>query len=417
MVFDNLGSVKEMLNSYIHDSLFKKPKLKPKISYGKKNIQIGRRVSDGSIYSLNVEEAFRMLVLGLTRSGKTFTLRSMMSRMKKIGFDVVYLSDVKNEFFTNNYPVQDKFVDGLLPGEKPFRDKTVVLRPTFFKQISKKLQKLNFWYSVDMNELSRADFMTLMNVNEMTTNQKTALELIYQELHKRLSNGESFSIDLIYDIIDSDNDIEDKAKKSLKFKFKPLEFSFFYEPEFQRSIVALIKKGYSVSFNLENFDQFGKGSFLFPEVTLNIVLREIVSARRKKEIKKLWIIIDEASRFIGKSKRNSVKDSVEESYELDSRYGINYCSAYQSWSDIPDKILSNTRYILVPRSADTGTIKSVLNNTGLVKNVQRSLNRAMELKRLMKKHDWSWLIIDRMELTYDIITFLPPLTMHLESTK
>ena len=93
------------------------------------------------------------------------------------------------------------------------------------------------------------------------------------------------------------------------------------------------------------------------------------------------------------------------------------CSAYQSWNDVPDKILSNTRFIFVPRSADVGTLKSVLTNVGVVKNVQSSVNKAIRLKRAMEKKPFSWIIFDRMNASYDLIESLSPLSEHMESTQ
>ena len=352
-------------------------------------------------------------------SGKSYLIRAMMDRMRHIGFDVIYLSDVKDEMKSSIKPVQEKFQNGLLPGEKPKGTKVVTLRPTFFKQISDNLNELNFWYSIDINKLTRADFMTLMNVHEMTPNQRTAMDLIFQELQNRFKSDPDlkFSVDLIYNIIDTDEDIDERQKQGLRFKFKPLEYAHFWIEEYQRSIVDLINRGFIPAINMENFDSFGKGNFLFPEVTLNIILREVIEARRAEQINKIWVVIDEASRFVGKTKNTSIKTTVEESYELDSRYGVWYCSAYQSWNDVPDKILSNTRFIFVPRSADVGTLKSVLTNVGVVKNVQSSVNKAIRLKRAMEKKPFSWIIFDRMNASYDLIESLSPLSEHMESTQ
>ena len=260
-------------------------------------------------------------------SGKSYLIRAMMDRMRHIGFDVIYLSDVKDEMKSSIKPVQEKFQNGLLPGEKPKGTKVVTLRPTFFKQISDNLNELNFWYSIDINKLTRADFMTLMNVHEMTPNQRTAMDLIFQELQNRFKSDPDlkFSVDLIYNIIDTDEDIDERQKQGLRFKFKPLEYAHFWIEEYQRSIVDLINRGFIPAINMENFDSFGKGNFLFPEVTLNIILREVIEARRAEQINKIWVVIDEASRFVGKTKNTSIKTTVEESYELDSRYGVWYC--------------------------------------------------------------------------------------------
>lgn len=362
-------------------------------------------------------------ILGISllssNSGKTFFARTISDRLRHIGFDVVFLNDVKDEMKSSNYPVQEKFRDGLLLGEKPKGTKVVTLRPTFFRQVSEKLADKNFWYSIDINKLTRGDFFTLMNIDEMTPNQRTAMDLVWQELQNRFKKDKKleFSIPLIYDIIDSEESLDERAKQGLRFKFKPLEQSHFWEGEFQRSVVDLINRGFIPAINMEGFDSFGKGNFLFPEVTLNIILRELIEARRKKLINKVFIIIDEASRFVGKTKRSSIKTSVEESFELDSRYGIFYATIFQSWTDVPDKILLNTRYIMIPKSADVNTIKSVIINAGVVKNIQSSVNTAIRLKKRLERYPHSWIVIDRMEAKTDLIIPLSPLSKHAETTK
>lgn len=414
---ERIDTLKTFGTQYFKDSFFNKPvKIEP-IKYGKHNLQIGKKLN-GQVYCLDIKESFRGILLGATRSGKTFVLRLIGDRYKQIGNDVVYLSDVKNEFWSSNKPLQEKFHDLLLEGETPQKTRVVALRPTFFRQIDTKLAERNFWYSIDGNSLTRADFMTLMNAHELTSNQRTGMELIFQELQKRLkSNPElQFSTELINQIIDDDADIEQRQKVALKFKFKPLDNSSFIDKKETKSIVTLLKNGFVPAINLENFDSFGKGSFSFPEVTLNIVLREIIVARRAKKIKRVLIIIDEATRFIGKNKQTSIKDSVLESQDVDTRYSVDYLTAWQSFEDIPERILKQGRYIFVPRTADVATIKSVLISTGQVKNVQRSVNKAMELKRQLKQHRFSWVIIDRMEGTLDLIIPLAPLSHHLETS-
>jgi hypothetical protein len=410
-------SLRTFGNKYFKDSFFK-PK-KPVIVYGKNHLQIGKRVKGGGVYAIDIEEACRFIICGSTRSGKSFLIRSLTDRLKLTNKSIVHLNDTKNEFFTSNEPVQEKFRDNLLPGEKPSPTKTVVLRPTFFKQISKQLAEKNFWYSVNMKEISRSDFMTLMNSQEMSPNQRTALELIYQEMSRRIKENPDlgFTVDLIIDIINNIEGMTNTQKNQMRFKFEPLRQSFFFEKEYERDIVKLLKKGYVVSINTEGFDNFGKGNFLFPEVTLNIAVNEIIRARMRKEIPELWLMIDEAPRFLGKSKQNSFKDTILESYDLHGRYAINYVSAFQNLIDVPERILMQSRYIFVPKTIDVKTLQQVLVHVGVVKNIQRSMNRAMEIKRELGSNKYSWAIFDRMNSTYDFITPLAPLSKHAETEK
>lgn len=391
----------------------------------RKKIRISKIVFTNDIkemYDLTVEDNANFELADGTishNSGKTFFLRSIGDRLVQTGRDLIYLSDVKNEFYSSIDPVQPKFEGGLIKGETPTGVNVVTLRPTFFKTISPEKHKSNFWYSVDMRELSKADFMTMMNVTELTQNQQVSMELIYQELSKRYKENEKldFSVDMINEIIDSFDELNNTQKTSLKFKFRPLEYSHFFEKKYKRNVVSLIRKGYVPAINVENFDSFGKGAFLFPEVTLNIVLREVITARRSGKIKPVWVVLDEASRFVGNRKRSSLKESILQSVDLDTRYNVNYIFASQIVEDVPDTILKQSKYIFIPATADVQTIKFILVNTGLAKNIQTSVNESMKIKRMMKKVKFSWIVINRMTGQMDLIRPLAPLSHHLETSK
>jgi len=418
---DNLEPLKTFKVPYFKDNLFKPEVVKPVVVYNKNNLQIGKRL-DGSVYTLDIREACRILLLGATRSGKSYTLRSISDRLHIIKKDIIFLNDCKDEFKSGTSPSQSKFHSGLLPGEKPRGLKVVTLRPTFFKTRFGVLPDKNFWYSIDMKSLSKTDFLTLFKVEEMSSAQKTAMDIIYEELRKNLKNSdddEFFSLEVIDRIIEDIEELSVKQKDSLKFKFRPLFSSHFFEKEHQRSIVSLIRKGYIPSINMEGYDSFGKGgAFAFPEVTLNIILREIIDARIEGVLRPLWIFLDESVRFIGNRKRNSFKDSIQESVGLHTAKNVNYVFASQTINDFPEDILKQCKYIFIPATADVPTIKDVLINTGIgILYTQSALNKAMKLKRMLQRVEYSWIVLNRMDNTCELITPLATLSRHMETSK
>lgn len=323
-------SVKILGNDYFKQSFFTTKKKQEKMVYNKNMLQIGWIVKNGKITTdikrLDIKESFRAVGIGATRSGKTFLIREISDRYASLGNAVVHLNDTKNEMHSSNYPVQEKFHHLLAPGETPTGFKMLTLRPTFFRQIDKTLAKDNYWYSVDGRCLTRADFMTLMNVSSLPPNQQTAMEIIYQDMVKCLSEDENLflSVDLFNQIIDSE-DMAPATQRSLKFKFKPLESSHFFVKEEEKNIANAIRNGFIPTVNVENFDSFGDGSFQFTEVILSMIFREIRLARRAKKIKRVLVVFDEASRFIGNSRETSIKAEMLSSHDLDTRYGIDLC--------------------------------------------------------------------------------------------
>jgi len=401
-------------NKYMKESFIKK---KEKIlEYTKANLLIGKK-SNGAPYFLDLREACRIILIGATRSGKTFGIRSVCDRLNLTDRHIVFLNDCKNEFYSSRDEIQHKFRNLLFESEKPRGMKIVTLRPTFFKSVINDLPQGNFWFSIDFRDFTRNDFMTMMNSQELTNPQKVIIELLYQELQNRFKRDKNlkFSLDLINEIIDEIDDITSQQKTSMKFKFRPLEHSHFYEEQFDRNIIGLLKKDYSIAINMENFDSFGKGNFLFPEVVLSVVARKVIMARRAKKIKEVWLVIDEAPRFLGTDKQTSIKHLVNESFMLDTRYGVNYIIASQTYNIIPPDMKENSRYIFVPRSVDVSVFKDILNDTGLTRNIQSANNDAIRMKRLMNSIPFSWLVIDKSHGTKDVITFSAPLSRHIET--
>jgi len=312
----NIETLKEFGTDYMKENIFRPRIVVPEVHYNKNMLQIGRRM-DGSIYTLDLSEACRCLILGATRSGKTFLLREIVDRLYQTERDVLIINDCKNEFVSSLNPVQEKFRGNLIEGEKPTGLPIVSLRPTFFKTISQTLPKNNYWYSVDMKELTKGDFLTMMNTDGLTPTQQIAMDLIYEEIKKKLEDGQRFSVPMVEEIIDSIDEISGMQKNSLKFKFRPLIEAKFIENDYERSMLALFRhpKRFIPTINMENFDSFGKGAFNFPEVVMNIALREAIFARRKKLIKPLFVIFDEAPRFLGNDKTGCIKQTVSECLE------------------------------------------------------------------------------------------------------
>lgn len=416
MVNRPFKSLKKFGNKYFIDSFY--PKKKEVMKYNKNHLAIGRKL-DGKIYYLDLSEAVRIIMIGATRSGKTFFTRSIVDRLILTKRDVIYLTDIKDEFKSSREELQEKFHHLILPIEEPKKTKVVTLRPTFFKSINSTLSENNFWYSIDIRKLTRADFMTLVKFQELSSAQKPLMDMVYSELMRRLNSDPElkFDLKLINLIIDQIEGIDDRQKNPLKIRFAPLEHANFHNPEHEKSVVDLIQRGYVPAINYDGFDNFGKGSFMFPEVTLGIVLREVIDARKSKKIKTLWVIMDECLRFIGKDKDTSVKKDVLESVDLHTAAGVNYIFVAQVVSKLPEQITKQGRYLFIPNTCDPDTIKDALKSMGLYKYQQTVGNEALVLKRKMMKHKHSWVIFDRTTGTGDVVLPLAPLSNHMETTK
>lgn len=426
-----LDDIKVFGTDYFKKSLFVREKEPEKVEYSSDSIPFGRRISDGSVYYIDLSQACRILGIGATRSGKTFMLRSFCDRLVASGYwDVVYLTDIKNEFYSSLKPVQPDLRKNLLNGEVPSPTRVVSFRPTFFKDFDYNfLPDDNFWFSFDARKIDKGDFMSLIKISSMKPNQQIAVPDIYEEFRRRLDADPELDVGyyLFEDIIDNClRDQTEQQKYFLKQKFKPFHNTSFFEKKYHRDVVDLMSRnrGYVPCFNYEGWDDELSDSspFDYPVVTLNAVLRDLIKARRKvpSPIKPLWIMLDEASRFISNSKTNSFKKTILESNDRDTRYNVNYFILTQFIKDVPEKIFSQARYLLIPYNADVESVKYLINNTGVASSVQRAPRQATDIVNRLKRVKHSWAIIDRNKPAphnIDLIKPIAPLSFHIDTNK
>jgi len=397
--------------------LFIRPKVVEKLEYSSHRIPIGTTIQ-GGIFYIDLKEATRISMIASSGGGKSWLMRGFMDRLNYIGHAPVMMTDIKGEMVSSLKPLQSKFHKLLLKGETPRPMKIVELRPTFFMSINRTLPKNNVWYSVDMKRMTAREFMTFMNAKDLTPTQRIVLELIYQELTKEFKNNPvaKFSLEFIEKVIDNIDDIDSRSNMSMKLKFRPLKESNFYYAEHEKSIIAGINRGYVPSINLTDFESFGRESFNYPVVTLSIVLREIIRGRRDKDVAPLMIFIDEATRFCGNDKENSFKHEFLEAIDVERRFGTSFCTAWQSMTDIPEKVLNQSRYVFVSGTENVNTLKNILNNTGIARSPQSAPSMATRLKMRMKGRPYSWIVFDRKLQTMEIIAPVAPLSHHMEGS-
>lgn len=424
--YQSLNPLKHIGSDYYKKNLFKE--VEEEVEYSPGMLAIGRRIRNGreaGIYYLDLREACRIIGIGATRSGKTWVCRRFVDTIVQAGNSAIYLFDVKDEMKSSAQPLQSKFHHLLMEHEKPTPTKVVTLRPTFFKQFApsdstaKELNEFkkenNYWYSIDINKLSERDFNDLLQVGTMGETQQSVMHDLYEETRKVVSKGGVFSFDYLFAKLEAMDDISQKQKDSLKRRLKPIIMSHFYEKDNEVDIVELIKDGFIPAINMEDFDRFGKDGIPYHISFLSIVHRELVNAKRKGLIPKIWFVLDEAGRVVANDMKNAFQFDIVDSFELNARYDINYLVLTQFLKSLPERIIKNARYIFIPASADLETFKDCLRELGLFRNQQSLNNEASSLKRKMSIKSHHWLILDRMSGTREIVSFFAPLSNHAET--
>jgi len=392
----------------------------------------------GNEFCIEWDDAIRMIIVGKPGSGKTFLLRGIMDRLTKvplsktqIGYAIFIPTDIKDEFKSSKRPVQHKFRKMHLPGELAEGQNISTLRPSFFKYVNKRLPKQNHWMAVDISKMEEYDFMTLLNADKMREPQRIITQNLYDELKKETN----FNMGRLKEILDGMlGQYDEKQVKALQNKLQPLFNSGFGDSRYFRDLVKGINSGKEVevieddvprmvkhskiiALNMEDYDLLGKGSFLYTEVFVGMALRQLLIARRRGYIPPIWVLLDEAGRFIPKDSNPSCKKDIMESDKRDRKNNVSYIYATQYFTDLPDEIKQTSKYIFLPYNVDTGIIKSVLSFTGMVTNnfVQNIASDSNRLKSQLGHRQWLVFNTDTREKR--IINLNAPLSEHTETSK
>jgi len=411
---ESLNHLKNLGTDYFKNNLFKEEEVVVKYSHN--YLAIGKTV-DEKIFYLDLKQPVRMMFVAFTGAGKTFLMRGMMDRLSTTKRANVILTDIKDEFKYSIFPCQKKFHKLLLENEKPTGLNIAPFRPTYFQTFDDKLPKNNQWFSINIQDMTRADFMTLLDVESMNAVQQAVMEIIFQKFKERIeSNPDNFDLSEFDEIIDDIEDMKKSTASSLKMRFAGLYNSKFYDKNFQRNVVKFIKHDWIPTYNLEGFENFGrKGGFKFTESLLNMELQKIINARRKNKIKPIFIWIDEGARFLAKGINSSFKFAVQESFEVDRRYNVNYAVATQDIDSMEDRMIKQCRYLFIGGSCDASTIRACLMSTGLTRNQQIAFNDSIRWKKKLRANKHSWLVIDTLVGRLDIVIPLAPLSKHAEA--
>jgi hypothetical protein len=387
--------------------------------YRSDKLLIGTYADSGKFFWLDVREAFRMILVAPTRSGKSFGVQRIIGEAYLSGYDVAMLPDAKNEFRTMDDPVQEKFrakdngsADNkafIHPEQDPQGIRCQSYRPTFFEEVDNgRLPEDNKYCSVNLADIEKSDFRTLLGFSDMTSTQKDEAEAIYYDIE----DGEVESIGDIMEQV-SVSEMSSGTKKVLKRKFKNLQRANFFRDEYTVDPVKEMKQGKVPILNMQKFDSFSREGTGMPQVMLSIWLRNIINARRDGEIEETIIVNDETPRWIPRSGNPSCKKEFLESVDLDTGEGINYIFATQSSNKVPGNLISQCRYILFPWSLDTEDIKNLIRTAGIAKNAQTAYSTASRIKQKMDKYEWT--IVDTMSSSYHRITFMAPIFKHKET--
>lgn len=369
-----------------------------KMKYNKYKVPIGK-TNKGQVYEINLQEACRIIFFAETRTGKTFSMRSMMDRLYRSGYPIVILPDTKDEYKSSLLPVQNEFQNNMLPGEYPEGLKMKIYRPKFFKG---ELPDKNEWITIDLCDLSKADFKTLMSYEKLPAVQQKDILIIYDKIEK----GEFKTIE---DIIEYQKKNKEIGKAIINYMI-PLQNSNLLSSRYVQNIINDLVEGYIPVLNFRGFESLGEGGDENCQVMIAIWIREIVEARRQGKIPPLFILMDELARWCPASGDPSSKKEIMQSVDLHAGEGVNYIFATQRVGSIPEDIISQCKYQLIPKSGDDDLWSNILRRNMIIRDTHTDFSRVQKMRQQMYR--WFWLIVNSKEKKFNFIRFLSPLSKH-----
>lgn len=401
----------EVDGNLAYSDLFNLSKKEYELKYNKDNMSVGHDLQSGELFLFDLSEGFRMVLIAPVASGKTYMMRSVIDRIyDSDAYHMVFLTDVKNEFPESCKPVQTKFWNFYLKGETPRGMPVVSFRPVFFKEHKQGMGGHSIPFGFRLSDLSGADFKTLVDYDDLPPLQKAIINNLSIKLRKHKNFIETK--DDLDEFIENSEGLTRDSQLSLQLKLNSIfEDKFISKPYVD--FIEFLNKGYLISINMTKFTNLGKTSKL-PQLAVSIIRRSIATARIDKKLKKrILFVVDESNRFVPKDKDTSFKQDMIESVETERSYRIDYMFAYQTVSAVPESIMDNSRYVLVPYNAPTNVFKEAFKSTGVYRGAFNQMSRMIaRLKTVMKQTPYSWLVIDRHKGKYNMVRFLSPKSAH-----
>ena len=360
----------------------------------------------------NMSEVFRAVILGKTRSGKTWFTRRVGTVAFNSGYSVIYLTDIKNEMKTSKQPLQDKFKKFLAEGEYPISCPTVTLRPKFMdNMLGASILDDEQYFQLSLGDISSPDLLLLLNFT--TDKSKNQIQIV-TNIWAKVISGEIKNLQEFHDAVG-----KDPAQKALKQSIlNALQPLIAYEVVGEQLLInwATQLNNNIVTINLEGYDQV---SAHYMQAYVRIIMRIIYNLRKKGLLKKRVIIfIDEAGRFLREDSISGqeIRRQVDESAYL----GIFMLISAQPLNQIPKAVTAQARYILLPRSYEFDEMFKVLRFAQIYRGNRADKQDFSE--QLTTLHDTKdgqkmWLMLDTAE--HKLIKIYPfaPLSWHDESKK
>lgn len=408
-------------SGYIANKLFQ---TKKKIHYTKK-IPLGYYdyQAKDEMMEMNLNKTKRYIVLGHSEAGKSFFNRAIMNRSQMAGLSILSF-DLKPEYFTNKYPLQEEFKKFLHKLEVPTTLPLKMYYPLFLHKFMGADYPDQQLFQFNIDKISPPDLLGFVGYEKLGLNARLELEDLVANM---LRGMKFYSVDDLIRYILEQN-INPHTKRFLMKSFQNLQ-----------SLGVLGRKYKQPDFleELNKKDEFGRGMFVdlnmfgwqrsdfveYVAIYIKLFLRELLAGKQTKKLKKdthVLVNIEELHAFCPtKAMTRAIaisKSEIIQALNLGRSEGLSFGYVTQSPEKVDPAVIEQCNYIFVPKGFKREKLMHLVKNY-LPKYYDTpydfGIKMADRLGELKTHKDGArdWLVLQRGgELTK--ITVLGPLAMH-----
>lgn len=397
----------ELVNNYELD----------KLVLGRRYDSVTRKHKPFRIDFTQTKMSPHIIVLGDTGSGKTVCLSCILSRFIAAGGVASVVSDIKGQYSRISEPLQSQYLkyigtdnNGQL--SKPQGLKSRNYYPKFLSDITGEKPKNAQLGAFGFSDLTKDDFVTLQGA-DLTPLQKFLLEDAFKKTMESMTpNIQTFEKTVI-----EIEEFSKKTKQLLILGARNLIKKNVISDDFEKiNFVNDIQNGLVPVLNTKGMITGGE--------TLNqvraycaVILRQLYSAKINGNLPKdkpMMVLIDEIKRICPPNSECSSKTEIENIAKLSRSANMILLSSAQELGDINEFLLTQSRYILFPKSyrfdSQKAMMKNMMPEISEGGNWQQFERNLLDLHRDMKQYDF--ILIDRKKSWPDVVHFFMPLFYH-----
>lgn len=385
-------------------------------------LKIEKTTKKTEMYDLTVEDNHNFILengILSHNSGKTYYKRGIIDRLYAQNIynieqgivdrnNIIVLTDVKNEFSSSKNPTNKS--GDFLPGENPVGLPIRVFRPFFLGKVAK-----NEMFQIPLRKLTYFDMLTVFDLmsERASPAQKTAM----QTLSLMIQGHQITTLEDLKMVIQN-MEMSSITKNYFLSKINVLENNGVIGDTHNVNFGEVMKSGYIPVINWQGFEKMGRGVSGFPDVYVAIILRELMDIQRTGQLRgKLWIVIDEIRRFCSSRGESVSGKEIIDAVQLSRAWNVFIIMGAQDIVGIPQTLIEQSKYILLPFNVDRPVAETILKTKGLY--VYTSPDASVELndelsamRRRLPTGNRQWLLIDSDRRAYKRIFPYSVLSRH-----